>query len=1408
MDDNTHVPSSRVMSSPTFQQQRQQMNPEPSQHSSWTQAPLAPLLEPTSPSLATTIPFELRDQHQQQNHHHHHQQQQQQQQLQNHHHHRQPTRTHIQSHSAHHQPLYSPLYASSPTSPHVSAPRGFLFSAGQPSLTYPEHPAYLTDYNQAQQEHTHPYQQSPLPSCQKEDMPRHQPPALQFQSYSSTRSPAPSTQHHGILYDTQQQPHLSKSQPSLKLSLPGAVSASHSSPISPIIRTDRWPTGGPAGPSHARHVSIPTRVASASTTGPERSATISSHPRLPTATANRSSSTYSGQPHLSPNLRRNVTDSDHYYSESANNNSAQTSNGPGPSHVGDNSHPDVSDMDLSSSSKGNRVTIPSRGDSRQKDRAEDLQIPSRNASKQKTSIDDLLNSGLSALASPRFDMRDAIKKWNEALTIADRERDLFRKAKAQSNIGCTLRNAGHVLNARTYLEASWDSTVDYIRTSSTKYPSNWLQIAIRALDLEGDQVEEAFVTSSESILGNRPSSIRSNGSNTSSGPALNANSGGGANGRQPTSSGSVQQEPAQGPPIIIWLMQLTTNLGNVYFSNGEYESAIQKHESCKRLVEVVLEEYPLPEDLVQAIRSPASESNALLSSAPFIAPNGASHSSTSHAQPSASKQYRLSYLHRQALLAQARSLTHLGVCFGALGLTASSLQHHMAASTLLSTITSSIPALAGTGHLAPTRSTSKSQLQVGLIEITSIQAAVAANVGTAWHAAGELGKAIEWHERGFALFSNVWSQPVISASLAAHRSPSRYGIHSTGDLFQNSSVRQSVPAQPDSSSSAALLPRSIDETRQLANLGALYIDVGRSINSMDWLGTIHSDPSSNAPLPQRDHGMTDTSGRSSQYLEMKELQQYWRSPVNEHLSGAPHDGVPEVARECTEPLFDRGLGMLYGQASNARQLRDWGTLYSIWINMASAYLLLHRPVLALHYLSLLVPAANNDFVFGLDMIFEDSRLQPPVPKGMHASVIFVLAHCIFSLSRFPAGAAISANLSPDRALNWNLGSSRRNTPYKLDIPSASCDRIHRLMQVELGVDLQIDLQAPTEEMAMAILRQSESSLMALVEMRHTPTLFPVLLDVAALLRGGNDTQGHGVYPNFVPSGASHVPGNLRADSLKRLLANVHLTIAKTAWVLAGSYTDVDKPIRRMWFEQARRALEQTVSGTFMDRAGDGQSIHRLFGDISVASSPSHQGFVRGMLSDLLSAMGDHLDMHLGNQLDVGRPLVDGYLGPSTFATVVDLLRFAQYLGFCKSSEEYMPSDEQGMDPSEALTPQSAEQEFGLFKILGVPERTASTIIHALVNAAMTLYESQIGACGTCLPILVESLKSDAGARCSLGPKVLTLGLGNADSVALPYAFSVLFRHQQNGDHLSDAASLRPHAVLPCPHHHHNLQINL
>ncbi|KAH6585540.1 hypothetical protein BASA50_001149 [Batrachochytrium salamandrivorans] len=75
MDDNTHVPSSRVMSSPTFQQQRQQMNPEPSQHSSWTQAPLAPLLEPTSPSLATTIPFELRDQHQQQNHHHHHQQQ-------------------------------------------------------------------------------------------------------------------------------------------------------------------------------------------------------------------------------------------------------------------------------------------------------------------------------------------------------------------------------------------------------------------------------------------------------------------------------------------------------------------------------------------------------------------------------------------------------------------------------------------------------------------------------------------------------------------------------------------------------------------------------------------------------------------------------------------------------------------------------------------------------------------------------------------------------------------------------------------------------------------------------------------------------------------------------------------------------------------------------------------------------------------------------------------------------------------------------------------------------------------------------------------------------------------------------------------------------------------------------------
>eukprot|EP00842_Homolaphlyctis_polyrhiza_P007036 jgi/Hompol1/921/HPOL_001055-RA len=129
-----------------------------------------------------------------------------------------------------------------------------------------------------------------------------------------------------------------------------------------------------------------------------------------------------------------------------------------------------------------------------------VHIPSRSASKQKVSIDDLLNAGAAAIAAPNFDIKRAIRKWSEAVVAADREQDLFRKAKALSNIGSVLRNAGHLTLARKYLEESWAVTLEYITLTCSRHSSSWLQIVIRALDLrslDGVPIEDAFTTSSQ-----------------------------------------------------------------------------------------------------------------------------------------------------------------------------------------------------------------------------------------------------------------------------------------------------------------------------------------------------------------------------------------------------------------------------------------------------------------------------------------------------------------------------------------------------------------------------------------------------------------------------------------------------------------------------------------------------------------------------------------------------------------------------------------------------------------------------------------------------------------------------------------------------------------------------------------------
>ncbi|KAI8930011.1 hypothetical protein BC831DRAFT_440923 [Entophlyctis helioformis] len=1173
-------------------------------------------------------------------------------------------------------------------------------------------------------------------------------------------------------------------------------------------------------------------------------------------------------------------------------------------------------------------------------------IPSRSASRQKVSVDDLLNAGAAAISAPRFDMVEALRKWSDAVTITDREGDLFRKAKAQSNIGCALRNAGNAELALEYLEGSWASTMAYVRSAARRSPSNWLDIAIRALDLDVDdgQADSDHAGANPSSVSSAPATVHRNASgrstrSDSAGPSTDSGADGastytnGADAEQqrqhleassrhvpgtgsPISHGHAESpspvptahsnEPSQGPPIVIWLMQLTTNLGNAYYADGEYEHAIQQHENCKRIVEGVLEEYPLPVSLITAITTAAVPDSAATA---FAAANPASplspfQSSTRPGSvPGINKQYRLSFLHRQALLAQARSLTHLGACFGALGLTAASLQHHMAAHTLLSTVSSIIHYVHPSSNVPRARSTSMSQPHTNLAEVRTLQAAVVANVGSAWHASGEVGKAVEWHERSMTLFTSQSSaqQPHL------HRRSSSKEFPAARLTFRHDPCRRSLKAQlqqPHHTHHTC----SIDEARQNANLGTLYLDVARHVDAVDWIGRVCSDAAvtDSAGPVSRAASTASTASAGTTVPTKSSAESASSSSLSGHLAQflrtslgvlAPQSGSSTAGYQstCSEPVFDRGLGILYQQASLLRHVRDWDGLFVVWLNMAAAFLLLDQPVLALLYLAKLsqpepgpnqqghlhrsksISSISSTSGTGtgrssrIAHLMSEHAAQPPMPRKLRTRALFLLSQCVFVLSQ------INAAVSETSSASASASSSSLESLQRLAIPDAICGRLRQLLKRDLAIDIYIDFPAVTEDDALTLLRHCEEALLFVAQMRQTPSLYPILVQAVlssqpqpqpqpqqqpqqqlprrrASLATTNVSAGHSSASH---SSSGRAQGNAlgstnaaslasvssnssissstataastlqsspastrpsRVDSLKHELVLVQLTTAKIAWIMGGGlYTKTPASaaagIRQIWLDQAQQALQQVVSGAFVVRAtgrggmdlllyGDRQSGGGAGGSGSVGGSGSKgvettvYEMLNGIAADLLHAMGDHQDAQMGRAIELGRPLVNGYLCHSVFMAVADMIRYA--------GEMAGPASGSGSGGDE----RDDGRQAAMLRVLGVPDDTVAAMSTALTEASRTLTEFGIGVCGVCLGALIDGLRGThtgpagdipSDASFALGMSGRTGSLATDDQTAVDSAlYTVLFRYHERGEGLDAAAALQ-HSVVPCPH---------
>ncbi|KAI8850196.1 hypothetical protein BC829DRAFT_390070 [Chytridium lagenaria] len=249
-------------------------------------------------------------------------------------------------------------------------------------------------------------------------------------------------------------------------------------------------------------------------------------------------------------------------------------------------------------------------------------------------------------------------------------------------------------------------------------------------------------------------------------------------------------DPVNGPPIVVWLMDLTTNIGNVHYAAGEVKEAERWHTACLALAEGTLEKYPI---MATAPQPSVSDPISPTSSTPSVLPQ---RSRKKRPLPINFLRVRLSYLHRACLQAKSRSLTHLALCQPTVHQSQDTKRpSHAAAAAIASLLASS---------MSSSRNTPRLEGVTRADTFRSLQAAVAANSAVAW-----------------------------TQCVAMHPSPGGVGTLGGGNTKASGLYRALERLE-----TAARLYRSAGDefgvARVEATLGALCVEVGRAVDGVRW----------------------------------------------------------------------------------------------------------------------------------------------------------------------------------------------------------------------------------------------------------------------------------------------------------------------------------------------------------------------------------------------------------------------------------------------------------------------------------------------------------------------------------------------------------------------------------------------
>ncbi|KAJ3023793.1 hypothetical protein HKX48_000927 [Thoreauomyces humboldtii] len=931
-------------------------------------------------------------------------------------------------------------------------------------------------------------------------------------------------------------------------------------------------------------------------------------------------------------------------------------------------------------------------------RSSAFMIPCRNASVQRPNIDTLLDEGATAYAAPRHDVEEALGKWRQARELAVKEKDLLREAKALSNMGCALRSLGHLQESLSDLRESWDLSTRYVEEAAWKSNSLWLQLVMRHADIDSDVEPEDGV-----------------------GPGLNMGVGGNHSTTSSLSSLStaargidVALDASQGPPIVVWFLQLTTNLGNAHYCLGQYQEAIQYHDMCKRLAEAVLEEYPLPAQFtlgnlqrttssaslpkVASIASLRADSSGSVAGSTTDAETGSTQSAAfSDAGPSTKTKIKLSYLHRQTLLAESRSLTHLGLCHQQLGLDDEALATHKQAESIV-TFYSARLLLASTSTRKASLSSNPQDIST---EVSAAEAATLANLGTSYYAKGRIPLALDCHDRAAKLYANI------------------------GDR--------------------------IGRAKEEANLGCLSVEVGKVVNALQWANEIKG------PLASSDGAAADN---------LDECRKYWGPPRLETVNwatGAPDEHAPEI---LGQPLFDQGILALYEVEKLFRESHDWIGRDFVMANLAVGYVLLHQPYLALYYLSRLVHEPTHDvsvvppahlFTPGADGIrphdparsdsLDAEGKEPPVgaiAAFLYPHVYFTLTQALFVLTRLQQENPSRPLFPPASAGTLDHGTG---------IPVMALEPVRRLFR---AMDLPVHLEPTSlnDSVLTELLEGCRAALDAILKIRvHT---------VETLLYSGSTGVGSAAAVAAVPAAGMTLDASKGGlDMVKQKGAVTAITGGKVAWLVASAENSgserVTDAFRRLYYEEAGGAFAKSakdVLGFHMDRAPSIAPVNGHHQQHGVAARDSYAEPLpvqiphasvkldplagEGVVGIVLKALH-----RLG--LDAAGGIESAPIPPTSTASSGNAVYPVLLAPLCALTADLTAH-------AQSTHARHLAAGLDLPALLGVPRTsvsaTSSTLHHPprtrLLAAATTIYASSIGVCAECAKTFASDLAPPEG----------------------------------------------------------------